>query len=299
MVGVESEGTKSAPSDKGKRRHLSYSMDFDTRSFLLNAIQDNWDDAVKAHWRENQAKIRSELKAEFGEWGGDQKLANFIAIGQKPFSIIAYHNAFFAQVRDAFVIGSYYPALIGACALGERILNHLVLDLRDSFRNRSEYKQVHRKNSFDDWNVAIRVLETWDVLLPDVAEELRKLKALRHRSIHFNASTYVSVREDALEAILRMRTVIERQFGAHGTQPWFIEGTAGHQFIKKAYEENPFIKRYYLPQCPLVGPLFAIEFSPQFQPLFYDVKDYGEGSWSDEEFMTQFNERDPEAVVKP
>jgi len=31
------------------------------------------------------------------------------------------------HVRDAFTIGAYYPALTGAAALGERIINHLMI----------------------------------------------------------------------------------------------------------------------------------------------------------------------------
>jgi hypothetical protein len=72
---------------------------------------------------------------------------------------VAFHNVFFNQVRDSFVIGSYYPALTAACALGERILNHLVLGLRDSFRTAEEYKRVYRKDSFDNWMIPIDVLE--------------------------------------------------------------------------------------------------------------------------------------------
>jgi len=48
--------------------------------------------------------------------------------------VIAYHNSFLRRVRDAFASGNYYPALTAGCALGERILNHLILDLREEFR---------------------------------------------------------------------------------------------------------------------------------------------------------------------
>lgn len=54
-----------------------------------------------------------------------------------------------------------YPALVGACALGERILNHLILDLRGAYAHTPEYKRVHRKDSFDDWRVPIDTLAAW------------------------------------------------------------------------------------------------------------------------------------------
>lgn len=83
-------------------------------------------------------------------------------------------------------------------------------------------------------------------------------KKLRHRSFHFNFSTYSSQREDALEAIQYVQTIIDQQFTSFGDRPWFISGTKGHVFIKREWEEVPFIKIYYLPTCPFVGPYFAI-----------------------------------------
>ena len=62
-----------------------------------------------------------------------------------------------------------YPALTGACALGERILNYLILNLRDDFHSTPEYKQVYRKDSFDQWDAPINALASWGVLLPEVA----------------------------------------------------------------------------------------------------------------------------------
>ncbi len=52
--------------------------------------------------------------------------------------------------------GVYHLALTAACALGERILNHLVLTLRDEFRSSPEFKRIYRSESFDNWEVALR-----------------------------------------------------------------------------------------------------------------------------------------------
>ncbi len=273
--------------------------DFDTRSFVLETkIEDHWDVNTKASWVVNKAKMRAALKLEFGENDFEVKIQNFVDIGTKPFSIIAYHNDFFAQARNAFVIGCYYASLTAACALGERILNHLIIDLRDDFKHTPQYKQIYRKSSFDNWDAAIGVLKAWKVLLPDVSEEFKKLQALRHRSIHFNQETYVNLRRDALAALHHIRCIIEQQFGWFCKQPWYIEGTQGHQFIKRSFESNPFVRRYFLPQCPLVGPLFAINFDANHNAQFIDREDYGSGVWTDEEFKELFNIRKPDDVVK-
>ena len=201
----------------------------------------------------------------------------------------------FEEVRRAFIIGSYYPALVGACALGERILNHLLLDLRDSYRHTPEYKRVWRKDSFDNWAITIDTLEAWNVLLPKATAEFRALMTLRHRSVHFNVSTYATLKDDALAAVLHLREIIDQQFTAFGLRPWFIEGTRGFIFIKREWEENPFIRSFYLPTCPFIGPYFAISFAGGLR--YHDHIDYGDGDWSDEEFVSAFEARSSDQVA--
>jgi hypothetical protein len=287
---------KSLLADFGRRRHLSYTMDFDTRAHVFEEPGELWTDEVRRLHSENRERTKAGLAREFGSDRLEEKIENFVGIGFKPFSVLAYHNQFFDQARRAFVIGAYYPALVGACALGERILNHLILDLRDFYRNTSEYKRVCRKGSIDDWRVAIDTLSAWNILLPKAAAEFQSLMALRHRSIHFNSSTYSTLREDALRAIHHMREIIDQQFTAFGDRPWFIKGTKGQIFIKREWESNPFVGKYYLPTCPFVGPHFTISFEGGLR--FHDHLDYGDGSWSDEEFAAAFEARLPEQLAE-
>jgi len=287
---------KQSLADLGRRRHLSYAMDFDTRANILEKPGEGWSENARRLHLENQKRVKAELALEFGSDQLDQKIKNFVDIGSKQFSVLAYHNNFFDQTRRAFVIGAYYPALVSACALGERILNHLILDLRNFYKHTPEYKRVYRKNSFDNWQLPIDTLEAWKVLLPKAVTEFRALMALRHRSIHFSVNTYATSREDALAAIRHMREIIDQQFTAFGNRPWFIRGTKGHIFIKREWEENPFIKTYYLPTCPFVGPYFAISFEGGLK--FHDHADYGDGEWTDEEFAIAFEARSSEQLIK-
>ncbi|SEN70000.1 hypothetical protein SAMN05192583_3353 [Sphingomonas gellani] len=287
---------KSLVADRGKRRHMSYTSDFDTRAYVFDEPGEGWDEEPRRLHLENRERVRAGLAREFGEYCLDAKIADFVAIGSKPFSVVRYHNSFFDQVRRSFVVGSYYPALLGACALGERILNHLILDLRDDFRHTPEHKAVAGKGSFADWSRAIGTLEAWGVLLPRAIEEFRALMSLRHRSVHFNASTYAILRDDALAAVLHVREIIDQQFTAFGLRPWFIDGTRGLIFIKKEWEENPFIRAFYLPSCPFVGPNVAISFKNGLS--FYDTLDYGDGQWSDVEFAEAYETRSPKDVAR-
>ncbi|MBE1297402.1 MAG: hypothetical protein GJ678_14445 [Rhodobacteraceae bacterium] len=296
--GLKFEELKTFVPDAGRRRLLCTPGDFDTRAaFLGTKIEDHWSLEVKESWLENKESIKRGLAHEFGESELGDKIERFIEIDTKPMSVISYHNDFFAQVRAAYVMGHFYPSLVGAGALGERILNHLIIDMRPMFQNTKEYRKVYRKNSFDNWDVPISTLEAWGVLLPEVVKEFKELKKLRHRSIHFNTSTYDTLRDDSISAILHMRKIIDYQFGTWGARPWFIGGTKGSMFVAKDFENHPFVQTYFAPHFPYVGPLFGMRNVEGKGLEVMDVPDYGDGEWTDEEFAQEFNDRNKEQVI--
>ena len=230
------------------KRYRVLEFNMDSRAIALNApIAD-----------EIKEQIRQELIQEFGSLDSEVKLQDFVDIGPIPFSVIDYHNRFLHQARQAFVIGAYYPSLTASCALGERILNHLVLRLRDCYSDTVSYRKVARQKSFDDWNLMITTLESWRVLLPEVVNEFRKMISTRNVMLHFNPDTDIRDRTMAITAFRRIRTIVELQFGFDG-QPWYIEGTGRAFFIKKSWESNPFVREVILPNCVLVGYLHTLE----------------------------------------
>jgi hypothetical protein len=222
------------------------------------------------------------LVTEFGQTAADLKRQNFIDLGVKPLSILAFHNRFLEQIRVAFVMGASYPALTGACALGERILNYLILTLRDDFKHTPQYKRVHDKDAFANWDVPIDTLEAWGVLLPDVVVEFRALRDHRNDAIHFRPDVDKLDRTLALGAITSLQSIVAKQFGAFGPHPWFLAGVPGEIYIKKEWERRPFIERVYLPNCASVGPRHKVE-----SVLPWVVRDehtYEERDISDDEF---------------
>lgn len=267
------------------KRYRPISFDFDFRANLLSLeIRQEWEQKIKDFHLKNKQYVINELVKEFGEYSADMKRQNFLDIESKPSSIISFHNRFFHQIRNAFVIGCYYPALTGTCALGERILNHLILKLRNYYKSTIEYKKVYRKKSFDNWDLAIDVLEKWDILLPKVIKSFRELKEIRNKNIHFDYSTDYNDRLFSLQGIKKMNVIISEQFPAFGIQPWFIPNTKGCVYIKKSYEKNPFIKEIYLPNCVLVGPNHKLEFkNNKFEVI---DEEYEKREISDEEFVS-------------
>jgi hypothetical protein len=265
--------------------------DFDARVRMLTGpIHDHWEEQTKEIHRQNKARIEEGLREQYGLWQFEPKLKNFIDLGAKPFSIVAFHNKFFEQCRVSFVMGGYYPALTGACALGERVLNHLMLALREDFKGTPEYKRVYRKDSFDDWKLAIDTLTSWDVFLPATTESFLKLKDLRHRVIHFKPDTDHDDRPLALEALSLFGQIVSSQFAALGKHPWFLTGVPGEVYIRKEAETWPFVRRVYLPNCCLVGPYHTVE---DWTLALKDEHPYEDREITDEEFCRLRTESRP------
>jgi len=273
------------------KRHRVLAFDFDTRATILKQeIGADWTPEVQASWKKNKEQIIEHLVAEHGALQLHRKVENFIELGAAPLSLIAFHNKFFRQIRYVFTVGAFYPALTATCALGERVLNHLILMLREDFRATEQYKHIYRKDSFDNWDVAIDALESWGVLLPDVSKAFRELRDIRNRTLHFDPETEGNDRTLALEALKHFSSIISEQFSAFGKQPWYIEETRGAAFVKQSSETIPFVKRVVLPNCQLVGYLHLLEHGPGGWIVRDDYK-YEDQKVTDEEFRELFNNR--------
>lgn len=263
-------------------RVLCYS--FDTRAHVLNQeIKEDWEEKIKIQWKSNKENITQELKEEFGEYYTERKIQNFCDMGSMPMSILAFHNKFLHQCRTSFIMGAYYPALTGVCALGERILNHLLLALRNDFKHTPQYKEVYNKSSFDNWVRAIDILSAWGILLENVVTLYKELAVIRNKSLHFNPETDTNDRVLTLEAIHLIQNIIGEQFSAFGVQPWFIDTIPGEAYIKKAWESKPFIKAIYLPNCQLVGSKHKLRFGDNTW-IVDDNYNYDSIEISDDEF---------------
>lgn len=237
-------------------------MDFDARANILSTeVRDEWEPSVREQWLKNIDNLHRELAAEFGQHAFASKLRNFRDLGAKPFSVLAYHNNFLGQARSAFVMSAYYPALVGACTLGERILNHLVLGLRDNFRSSWRYKHLYRKSTFDNWPMMIDALADWEVLLPEAVDDFIRLNARRNESVHFRHDLDREARVPALEAIRLLEAIIQRQFSAFGGSPWFISGTPGASFLRRDVETLPFIRLVFIPNSFLVSNRYHMHFT--------------------------------------
>ncbi|HCS63182.1 MAG TPA: hypothetical protein DIW64_03340 [Cellvibrio sp.] len=264
------------------KRYRIFSFDFDSRAQSLESVPEEWNEKAKELHLANREKTIKGLAYQYGEQQLEVKIKNFQDLKFKPFSISAFHNKFLQQVRNSYVVGGYYPALTGACALGERILNHLIILLRQYHKDSPEYKKVYRKQSFDFWPLAIDTLESWGELLPEAAEKFRALSEKRNRAIHFNPETDHNDQILALEAIHLIQEIVSIQFSAFGTQPWYF-CIPGEMYIKKEWENKPLIKHIFIPNSLLVGPKHKVEsIIPNI--VVNDQFEYSNDEISDEEY---------------
>lgn len=278
MVAVKVEpGPGRQPSD-GSRRFTPVDYHFDTRAVLLSrSIQEDWEPQIREQWKQNQASIREGLIHQFGAENFEQKIQNFTDLGPAPWSVVALHNVYLTQVRAAFVGTNYYPALLGACGLGERILNQLVLTLRGDYPDHPATEQVVGKQSFDNWRVCIKTLQEWGVFSGEVARDFTRLMKRRHAAVHYRSQLDSGdAREAALEAVALLGGLIEAVFTPIGERPYYFSGPIGRSYVRLDSESDPFVRRFILPACVLVTPIYR--FVPAAGGLdIYDDPDFGVG----------------------
>lgn len=274
------------------KRYRILQVDFDARPRILEMqIRDDWEPHVQALWKNNQMLLRQGLVSRYGEASRERKEQDFLGLGTSPFSVIAFHNKFYQQTRHAFIIGAYYPALTGVCALGERVLNHLVRTLREDFQHTPQYRKVYDKDSFDNWDLAINTLAAWKVLLPKTVEAFVELRDIRNRALHFDPAVEDTSRDRALSAIRVFDRILNEQFSALAGLPWYVTTDIGIQFVKKEYESHPFVARVVLPSGVLVGPKHDIDYDHARSGwIVKDDHSYENREIDDEEFINLFKE---------
>lgn len=273
----------------GCRRYLPIAVTFDTRNLLLDEEPTSvYEQRIIDQLRRNQAAVRMDLLAHLGTSNGEAKIDNYRAMGPAPWSIAFEHNTALAQIRSAFAHGDFYPALVGSCALGERIFNELISVLLDDYINHPRTtKRAKQRRPLTDWGSAISLLHGWGVLDDHLRDTYLELERRRHESVHFDADVDVEVSEPALAALQNVQEIIAGIFNTHSGPPRFIAGTLGHSFISLEAEQLPLLRRVFLPRSTLVSPRFEMVPGRTLGEALWTVlddADYDPTPLTDEEF---------------
>jgi len=265
-------------SSDGGRRYRIVEVGFDTRATLLSTdVEDGWEPAVRQQWIENKEGIVKGLLDEYGPRDGDRKVDDFVALGPAPWSIVAEHNTLLAQVRSAFALGAYYPALVGAAALGERLLNELVLTLREDYLTHpSTSRRIRAAASFTDWPHTIEVLHAWGVLDDATKDRFESLKTMRHESVHYTSTFASGARDVALAAVTLAQQIVSSVFSGLYRPGITINELAGLVVIRRTAEEIPLVKRFLLPRSVLVSPRHTVEIQRHDSVAYWSLYDDAE-----------------------
>jgi hypothetical protein len=232
--------------------------------------------------QQERAQVKAELTFNYGQADIDNKVARYLEFDPPNMCIITEYLDLLHAIADAYILGSYYPALTGACSLGERIFSIIIIRLRDYFKSHPLYKDLYAKESFQDWDKAITVLAQWKVIDCQLEKEYRSLATLRHASIHFG--NIGNIRGSALTALKTVMTITDKLFGL---KAGYLFWCPGEIYVKKGKETEPFIKEFILPKCVLLGYKHTIVEIKDSQTTTFTYQYYGDyenRQVSDEEY---------------
>jgi hypothetical protein len=198
---------------------------------------------------EAQSKSLAEsLRDQWGSQNFEDKLSRFKKLNLSFIGIPEDYYAFLREIVDSYCCGHFYPAMTSAGALGERILNRLLIKTRDHFKASKHYRDIYRKQSFDNWDKPILILRDWGVISAEVAESFEKLKIHRNDSIHYNEG--YAFEENAHSAIMELAQIVDRQFNyTKRTDLFWVFDVPGEIWLRSAQMNTPFVKEFVLPHC--------------------------------------------------
>lgn len=220
----------------------------------------------------------------------DKKFDRWLSIPKPVLSVVSEHTNLLQDIEESYIVGSLYSALTGACCLGERIFNQIILRVRDSYRSDSGYKHIYRKESFDDWEMAIKFLFRWKILGRETKNKYLRLAKLRMDSVHFqNKEQDLSAM--AKEAICLINEIVSDLFELKKEKAFIIWfEVPGELYLRKEAEKLPFIKAFYIPCAPLVGYKHTLESTSDLKLRIIDKDIYENEEIADEEFVKLRNE---------
>lgn len=275
------------------RRYLPLAFSFDTRALILEINTSEFESKIAAQWEDNKRHVREELIIEFGVASYERMISDFTALGPAPWSIIARHNTFLKHMRGSFIWGAYYAALVAAGALGERLLNQLIVTLKGDYRDHAASVRIKGKASIQNWKLAVGVLHDWGVISADTSKDFLRLNMLRNKAVHYEPGLDESdAREDALAAARIVTRIVEAIFNPLGNgPPLFIAGVAGQSFIALEREADPFVKHFMIPASVLVSPNYEVQPTADQQFAVFDDVNYQDefSELTDEEFAYHLN----------
>lgn len=214
-------------------------------SFALDTRSQGLKDNPEAPWA---LQIKNSLTQEWGVHQGDEKVARFADLNISLMGLPDEYYELLTQIISAYCCGQYYPAMTAAGALGERILNRLILKTRRHFTGHRIYKKIWNKESFDNWDIPIKALREWSVISDEVAEKFDKLKVFRNDAIHYKEG--YDFAQKSKSAVMLLGQVVTLLFNYINRKDLFwVFVVPGEIWLRTGKENDPFVKEFVLSHC--------------------------------------------------
>lgn len=220
-----------------------FNFSLDTRVGFLN------NDSIK----ETHSDIISGLERDWGVSNFAGKLERFKKLNLSLMGIPEEYSNLLWDVVSSYCCGRYYSTMTSAGALGERILNRLIIKTRDYFKTSPHYKKLYRKSSFDQWELPIQALSEWGMIDEDLSEAFQQLKQFRNDSIHYNSRYDFEL--NSHDALVALAKIIDQQFNYIRRKDllWVFD-VPGEILVRSEKEDDPFVREFILPHCALITP---------------------------------------------
>ena len=234
---------------QGKDPIIVHCPDLDRRyrlsSFFIDSTRATYHNE---HLKSQQQPYTEHLKSVFGTDNFDSKFERWLNIDYPALGLIDEYPEKITQIINTYSCGNFYPAVTSACCLAERILNRLILKIKDYYKSSPYYKKIYRKSSFDDWSKMIQILSDWELISKKAIDAFNELLPIRHSSIHYNEN--YNFENVALKVINNLITAITEVFGVMNRKDiYLVFNIPGEIWVKSEAEDNPFVKEFVLPHC--------------------------------------------------
>lgn len=227
----------------------------------------------------HKQEIKKHLENKWWANDFDKKIERFIKLDLSFIGVPDEYYHLLQPIISSYCCGYFYPAMTSAWALWERILNRLLIKLREYYKKSKHYKKIYNKRSFDKWEYPIEVLKDWWVISDEVAKLFLKLKKYRNDSIHYNEG--YDFENNSHAAIKILAQIIDSQFNYMSRKDLFwVFDIPGEIWLKTDVVEMPFVKEFILPHCSLLWPYCEPNSSPPKSWDTFPLKPF-----SDEEFI--------------
>ncbi len=231
--------------------------------------------------REYKDHIIQRIKERYGTHDHDAKMKRYLDLKPPNFMVMPDYVNILNEIRDSYISGYLYAALTASCCLGERILNTLIIRLRDHYKKSRRYKWAKKSDSLTDWKQCIDTLLVWNVFSEDTGNDFRKLLDIRHESIHFDKLLDVEAKSTKTANLIMKIT--NDLFGVNDLNFFW---TPGVPFVRKHRESEPIVRMFILPNCARVTYKHTVELGAEIGKfIILDDQSVPHKEVTDEEFI--------------